>query len=269
MTEMNNDKKLGLLMMLRQKIPVIDDYQLISKHRDERDFSREKLVLLANDNPKYIVKVFPRPKNSKISPSVINEAYSSFFMLNSRDSPNIARMLYFDFGDSCQNIDIGKLTREKSPVCDYLVYEYIEGKTLIDYIQQEATDDDLILIVYKIIKIIYDTHEFDNFNHGNLTPDNIMIKPDKTPVLINFSESTFDKSERIIHDLSFLISIIRDEFRFGNQRFSGLTESTIEQIYDLLMEYFNDNRNEVEEIFMKKVNDLVATYFAERLKDQI
>lgn len=70
----------------------------------------------------------------------------------------------------------------------YVITEYIHGTTLSDILKVTLNMDTIYDILYKIIKALALIHKYDII-HGDIKPDNIMIRENKQPVLIDFGLS--------------------------------------------------------------------------------
>lgn len=75
----------------------------------------------------------------------------------------------------------------------YFVYEYVEGKTLSDYIlERELNFSEKLLIIQKILDVLNYCHS-QTIIHRDIKPDNIIIQDNLDIVLIDFGLS-FNKS---------------------------------------------------------------------------
>lgn len=145
-------------------------------------FDHKNLVILVDGNPKYVLKIDPSTSNF-VNNVIINEAYIGLFELAKiSDQKNFSKVLGANIRDSCYDYST-------APFCDYVMYEYVEGESLKDYII--GHDDALIImkIIYESIHALYLAYEEIGFVHNDLHLNNIIIKPDTTPVFIDYGAS--------------------------------------------------------------------------------
>lgn len=87
---------------------------------------------------------------------------------------------------------------------EYVVMEYIHGKPIFDYIQEkynaEATTElirnELLSIFSKITFALYIAFEVFNYHHNDFHAKNCLIKPDGTPVIIDFGMNTMTTNSK-------------------------------------------------------------------------
>lgn len=107
-----------------------------------------------------------------------NQEYRSFFdsevcSLKSMHNPSVVGIVGSSFSDESGNL--------------YLPMEYIEGKTIEQYVRSNGpfTETDAILYFSKILEAFSYIHECDCI-HRDIKPSNIMIRPDGSICIIDF-----------------------------------------------------------------------------------
>ena len=79
----------------------------------------------------------------------------------------------------------------------YMVMEYQKGGSLTDYLKQRRilTEDELLSIVLPLLDGLKEIH-LAGFFHRDIKPNNIYIREDKTPVLLDFGSARFAVGQR-------------------------------------------------------------------------
>jgi serine/threonine protein kinase len=74
----------------------------------------------------------------------------------------------------------------------YMVMEYQKGQSLTDYLKQQRvlTEDELLAIVLPLLEGLREIH-LAGFLHRDIKPNNIYIREDKTPVLLDFGSARY------------------------------------------------------------------------------
>jgi serine/threonine protein kinase len=74
----------------------------------------------------------------------------------------------------------------------YMVMEYQKGQSLTDYLKQQRilTEDELLAIVIPLLDGLTEIH-LAGFLHRDIKPNNIYIREDKTPVLLDFGSARY------------------------------------------------------------------------------
>lgn len=74
----------------------------------------------------------------------------------------------------------------------YMVMEYQKGQSLTDYLKQQRvlTEDELLAIVLPLLEGLKEIH-LAGFLHRDIKPNNIYIREDKTPVLLDFGSARY------------------------------------------------------------------------------
>lgn len=111
-----------------------------------------------------------------------------------------------------------------------IYYEFIEGKTFKDAVETMSLNDIMTLYI-KIVNITSYTYEKIGFVHGDLNPFNIIIRPDSTPVLIDFDFSLLDGYSE---QFSNMIDICND-----------LTKACILDMFKLIETFFPSNIRDI------------------------
>lgn len=71
--------------------------------------------------------------------------------------------------------------------------EFIEGPDLLNWMQT-ASEQELTEMVKKLARVFYELGKL-GYSHGDMTnPENILLKPDGTIVLVDWSEAKYDKT---------------------------------------------------------------------------
>ncbi len=110
-------------------------------------------------------------KSSKTGKDYIREEAQRLAQFN---HPNIVRILHFF---TCENTA-------------YLVMEYQEGLSLTEYLQQHGTlnQEELLGMVLPLLDALKQIHD-EKFLHRDIKPNNIYIRHDKSPVLLDFGSA--------------------------------------------------------------------------------
>jgi len=74
----------------------------------------------------------------------------------------------------------------------YMVMEYQEGKSLTDYLEQQRilTEEELLIIVKPLLDGLIEIHKA-NLLHRDIKPNNIYIRHDDSPVLLDFGSARY------------------------------------------------------------------------------
>jgi serine/threonine protein kinase len=74
----------------------------------------------------------------------------------------------------------------------YMVMEYEEGQSLAEYLKQKRflTEQELLNIINPLLEGLIDIHN-ENLLHRDIKPDNIYIRKDNTPVLLDFGSARY------------------------------------------------------------------------------
>lgn len=72
--------------------------------------------------------------------------------------------------------------------CNMIIMEHVEGVTLEEFVCT-ATCEQMKVVIIQMIDALYDAYEKIRFTHYDLALVNIIIKPDLTPVFIDFDGS--------------------------------------------------------------------------------
>lgn len=146
----------------------------------------DKIVCLcynANNEPIIIKVVNSQYTEHSGFDELINEAFTADFGINGSKYANYARVLGYQFDETCPALI-------KHPLCDYIAYEYIPGVSLYEYIITKQGDrQTLISIIRQIFRALYQGFKDLNFVHYDLHLRNIIIKPDNTPVFIDYGRT--------------------------------------------------------------------------------
>lgn len=97
-----------------------------------------------------------------------------------------------------------KINYGKLQDCNYLIIEYIEGKTLYDFVFEFKEKRLPLHIIYsiglEITNAINELYER-GYTHGDLSPHNIMIKDESTVVLIDFERAESKDNYEYFHNI--------------------------------------------------------------------
>lgn len=229
------------------KIPNLDAamYDILQEGSLPSELDEDSIktyVLLLKGVDKYILKVSGRP-DGKINKWLLNEAYVGIYGISRLQSSNFANVFGVSIGSSCYDITSHK-------ICDYVIYEYIEGESLgFLIIEDELSENSIKKILYQIFIAMYDAYKKIGFYHGDLHTNNIIIRKDGVPVIIDYELSQFSrKHNNWSDDLSGLLDSILDNLRYRNTDFTNF----IKDIKDILYDY-SDNYD----AFIQKVTQLL------------
>src|SRR5262245_52169743 len=117
-------------------------------------------------------KIVYAPRNAEIIEWALNRFERSTTELCRLRHPNIVRVFHY--------------TKENNT--GYMIMEYVEGVTLEGWLRKHAvppTPNELRPVVEPIIDALAYVHESGRI-HRDIAPDNIMIRPDGRPILIDF-----------------------------------------------------------------------------------
>ena len=169
----------------------INDFEIIQKMGNAPNTFVEKAKYKFSGEI-YAIKVYNK-ENSFNELDYFREK-SILYDLTKRDNENIVK-LYADFEDNNYN---------------YLVMEYVEGKTLRnlgingnikDYIEQK----DVINILTQILETLVFLHDDCHIIHRDINPDNIIVQKDGKIKLIDFGISVYleNTNKKLVSNKSF------------------------------------------------------------------
>lgn len=159
-------------------------HNIYSKNPEAPSYVIDVIEELNNDNSKknhYVLKLFP---SKYVRDDCINEAFVGLLGTNTLNSPFFAKILAMDYDTPC-----GKPYYHTEELCTFVVYEYISGMTLYDYIFT-ASLDELKRIFKQIFLALYEANTKIGFTHYDLHCKNVVIREsDKLPVIIDYGLS--------------------------------------------------------------------------------
>lgn len=145
------------------------------------------IFTVTEDDKKYLIKVTPEQVGYDQGmneafigmvgiPQLQSENFLKFVTANSTwcESPNKNTPLSFE--------------DYEGDTCSYVVMEFIEGQTLTQYLKT-ASVTDLRKIYLTILRALYQAHITIDFTHYDLHTSNVIVKPDGTPVIIDYGAS--------------------------------------------------------------------------------
>ena len=135
------------------------------------------VIKFHRENNDYILKTY-NSHDRKLT----NEAYVSIVGTNNYNG--FAKLYDVKFDNSFNNITY-----------DYIIYEYIPGKKLNNYIRNLPIDynpNKFKSILREIFNNLYEVHKDINFIHGDLNPNNIIISDNDSPVFIDLKVSRIE-----------------------------------------------------------------------------
>ena len=120
-----------------------------------------------------------------------NEIGISYYGINRLRDPNFVTMIDFGFDIEYMNL-----------VYDYVIYEFVEGHPFYPIYLYSMSYIKFKEVIYRIILSIYRAYKLIGFTHYDLYTRNIVIKPDNTPVIIDYGLSHISVKESRDHEVS-------------------------------------------------------------------
>lgn len=160
--------------------------------QDETDVDTRTYVLKYPDE-KLIVKI----KNSTDFQILLHEAFVGIFGLNGLNSKYFAKVYRYSSDEQClpdlvfSTSGLPTSEPQNPDRCESIVYEYINGPILLDYLKT-ATVEQLCSIYLQIIKALYLAYTKVGFTHYDLHLRNVIVKHDDNtvyPVIIDYGTS--------------------------------------------------------------------------------
>ena len=153
----------------------------------------EPNVMVISYQDDYLHLVFKSQVDGTFN-EVLHETVVGLFGINQLQSPFFAKVLSGSYPSLCPKL----ITKETSKNCAFVVYEFISGKTLHDwlnihhYILSDTIGRDLLLIVKDIIHALHYANKTVDFTHYDLHLQNIIITESSRkyiPVIIDYGSS--------------------------------------------------------------------------------
>ena len=187
----NNAEQIRLLQPYSEVLGPLGDYQIL------KQTAEEYVILIKKPNP-FDVKL-----GSLHNDKIVNEAYVGLYGISQLESSNFARVVQVGIGSSCHNI---------FPLCNYVIYEYVPGMSFHDYLITQP-ETFVKIVLRNIFSTLYYAYSKINFVHEDLHTNNIIIKPNGTPVIIDYGLSHFGNNKETWHTdvyslLSYTIEMI-------------------------------------------------------------
>lgn len=259
--------------------------------RRDKSFEGYNKIIFMTTHPQFgqiIVKI----DCSKDSfDEIVHEAFIGLYGLNKLGSPYFAKVL-----DAYMSQECPKYYKLCNTTCNYVIYEYIPGITLLEALKTMMVKE-FKEIILQIWLALYDAYQVLQFTHYDLHPGNIIISRTESnhpvifrnqlllysnllPVIIDYGSShinidgvdygrNFDdgKIHNIVfwpHDIFKLLSMIYDQTRFTvvktriEQKLSDkLNEAPGESAYTT-DEYIKDIQSQIDET-IDIIHDLECT----------
>jgi len=168
-------------------------------------------------------------------------------LIGSRTSTStIANVLEYIRSNNASVLD---LINSFSGIGVYLLYEYVTGHELLDFAGLVRPKQS-IEIMLEIFKIIQSLHQI-GIVHLDIKPENIMMRDDKTPVLIDFDSTCDIGSCRITQFMGTSLYCAPEMYRFASNPITVLPPLDIYSAGMTMFTFF------------------VADFFAARLRDPL
>lgn len=165
-----------------EQIKLLEPYSIPSLEIHNYEILKDSYneYVISTENPKEVIKLGSR-NGILYNDKIINEGYVGLFGISQLHSPNFAKVL---------GIGINK-TSTLFPLCDFVIYEYVPGISFRDYLIT-ASEQQVKEVLKKIFSALYYAYSKIGFLHNDLHTSNIIIKPDGTPVIIDYGNSRFN-----------------------------------------------------------------------------
>lgn len=187
----DNVEQIRLLQAYSKPLDLLGAYEILKQ-------SPEEYVTLLKKPYPLVVKL-----GSLHNDKIVNEAYVGLYGISQLQSSNFANVVQIGIESSCHNL---------FPLCNYVIYEYAPGMSFHDYLITQS-EESVKIVLRDIFSALYYAYSKINFVHEDLHTNNIIIKPNGTPVIIDYGMSHFGDSKETWHTdvyslLSYTIEMI-------------------------------------------------------------
>lgn len=121
----------------------------------------------------------------------------------------------------------------------YMALDYVEGRDLLQVIEEERdrlTPDDIRKLLMKVLEAVSYLHERDIL-HRDISPDNILLEPDNSPVLIDFGAAR-ESATRVSRVLSKVLTV-KDGYSPQEFYLSGSKQGNSSDLYALAATFYH------------------------------
>lgn len=167
--------------------------------------------------------------------AILNEAFVGLCGLNSLNSPHFVRVLGAKLNATCiRDDDVFDYDEPDAPRCHYVIYEYVAGMSLGDYLFGVRVET-MVSLLRQIFGALHQAYTAIDFTHYDLHAGNIIIKADGTPVILDYGRSHIkyggddfgpgtvgpmdvDHRSMWFHDVFMLLIVLAKVYDYDNAR---------------------------------------------------
>jgi non-specific serine/threonine protein kinase len=121
----------------------------------------------------------------------------------------------------------------------YMALDYVEGRDLLQVIEEEPgrlSPEEIRKLLMKVLEAVSYLHERDIL-HRDISPDNILLEPDNSPVLIDFGAAR-ESATRVSRVLSKVLTV-KDGYSPQEFYLSGSTQGNSSDLYALAATFYH------------------------------
>jgi hypothetical protein len=169
----------------------LEDLASMTLDFDEEKGNQRVVETTTSDGEKIIIKYHKIEKDQ--FDEVLHEGFIGLFGINNLNLPNFAKILGIKLKDACIGLvdDYGEI--DDDAICNYVMYQFIEGKTLLSFFQEDKLEKLDVKSGFEVLLKLYLALQTANnlieFTHYDLHALNVIVTPKGEPVIIDYGSS--------------------------------------------------------------------------------